>query len=163
MMRLTVSLLFLLFSFSAVAQKQLILLKKGKPMHRFNAGDDIYIKIKGNPDRIHSYVNNILDDALVLHHDTIPFHTIERTYLEEGSLLNLFGGMLVTAGTGYFLIDQVNELTKGNDLSINKGVAIGSATCVVVGLPMMLTRKKSQKLSYKYRLLTVKAGDPLYR
>lgn len=152
-----------LFSCSALAQKQLLLLKKGKIMHRFLPGDDIYIKVKDNPDRIHSYINNVLDHAVVVHRDTIPFHTIERTFIEEGGLANLFGGMLVAAGTVYFVIDQVNELREGNGLNIDRSVAVGSGICVGVGLPLMLTRKKSQKLGYKYRLLMVKQGDPMYR
>ncbi len=155
--------LLLFLSLTSFAQRELVLLKKGKIMHIFMPGDDIYLKVKGNPDRIHSYVNNILDNAVVLHTDTIPFHTIERTYLQEDNLANIVGGLLVTAGTVYFLLDQANELRQGNGLNINKGVAVGSAICVGAGLPLLLTKKKSQKLGYKYRLMMVKAGDPMYR
>ena len=162
-MRLLISVLLLLFSFSLTAQKQLVLLKKGKIMHYFMPGDDIYLKVKGNPERIHSYVNNILDNAVVLHTDTIPFHTIERTYLKEDNTMNLFGGFFVAAGSVYFLIDQANQLREGNGLNIDKGVAIGSGLCLGVGLPMMLIKKKSQKLGYKYRLMMIKRGDPMYR
>lgn len=162
-MRIKIIALFLFISFASFAQRELVLLKKGKIMHIFMPGDDIYLKIKGNPDRIHSYVNNILDNAVVLHTDTIPFHTIERTYLQEGNIANLFGGMLVAAGSVYFLVDQMNELREGNGLNINKSVAIGSGICVGVGLPLLLTKKKSQKLGYKYRLMMVKRGDPMYR
>ncbi len=162
-MRIKIITLFLFISFASFAQRELVLLKKGKIMHIFMPGDDIYLKIKGNPDRIHSYVNNILNNAVVLHTDTIPFHTIERTYLQEGNIANLFGGMLVAAGSVYFLVDQMNELREDNGLNINKSVAIGSGICVGVGLPLMLTKKKSQKLGYKYRLMMVKRGDPMYR
>jgi hypothetical protein len=34
---------------------------------------------------------------------------------------------------------------------------------VATGLPLALIKKKSQVISYKYRLMMVKAGDPLYR
>jgi hypothetical protein len=143
--------------FPANAQKQLLLLKKGKILHRFYPGDDIYIKIKGNPDRIHSYVNNILDNAVVLHHDTIPFHQIERTYIYESGGRNAAGTTFVGAGVILFLIQLINQG------EIDSGVTIVSGALVGVGLPMMLIKKKSQVLSYKYRLLMVKAGDPLYR
>ena len=162
-MRVLISVCLLFISLTSFSQRQLVLLKKGKIMHIFMPGDDIYLKIKGNPDRIHSYINNILDNAVVLHHDTIPFHTIERTYLEEGNIANLFGGLLVAAGSVYFIVDQMNELREGNGLNIDKGVAIGSGICLGVGIPMLLTKKKSQKISYKYRLMMVKKGDPMYR
>ena len=162
-MRVLISVCLLFISITSFSQRQLVLLKKGKIMHIFMPGDDIYLKIKGNPDRIHSYINNILDNAVVLHRDTIPFHTIERTYLEEGNIANLFGGLLVAAGSVYFIVDQMNELREGNGLNIDKGVAIGSGICLGVGIPMLLTKKKSQKISYKYRLMMVKIGDPMYR
>lgn len=163
-MRLLICLFLVSIGTGAVAQKQLLLLKKGKIMHRFHPGDGIYVKVKDNPDRIHSYINNIFEDAVVLQNDTIPFHTIERTYLDESNLANVFGGLLVTAGALYFVIDQANEVRQGNGLNINKDVAIGSGLCIGVGLPLMLAHKKSQKLGgYKYRLLMVKQGDPMYR
>jgi hypothetical protein len=158
------SLILLFLSFAAPAQKQLLLLKKGKVLYRFLPGDGIYIKLKGNPDRIHSYLNNILDDAIVLHHDTIPFHTIERTYVYESAGRNTSGGTLVAAGVILFSIDQVNSvIIQKNDFEINSGVTITSLAFITAGLPLMLIKKKSQVLSYKYRLMTVKEGDPMYR
>jgi hypothetical protein len=154
----------LLISIKTFSQKQLILLKKGQVMHRFNAGDDIYIKVKGNPDRIHSYVNNILPDAVVLSQDTIPLHKIERTYIYESARMNSSGSKLVAAGVLLFLIDQVNEVViHKNDFKIDRGVTITSFALITAGLPLMLIKKKSQVISYKYRFIVVKAGDPLYR
>jgi len=155
---------FLFSSFSLFAQRQLLLLKNGHVMHRFYAGDEIYIKVKGNPDRIHSYINNILEGALVVHTDTIPFHQIERTYLYESARMNSTGTHLVAAGCLLFAIDQINETAiQKNDFSLNRGISIASISLATVGLPLMLIKKKSQVMSYKYRLMMVKAGDPLYR
>jgi hypothetical protein len=102
--------LILFFSGSVLhAQRQLLLLKKGRVLHRFYPGDDMYIKLKGSPDRIHSYLNNILEDALVLQKDTIPFHKIERTYIYESERRNSNGAMLVVAGVLLFGIDVINQ------------------------------------------------------
>lgn len=156
--------ILILSGFSADAQRQLILLKNGRVMHRFYPGDDIYIKLKGNPDRLHSYLNNILDNALVLQQDTIPFYKIERTYLYESARRNANGAMLVSGGILLFGIDFVNqEWIQKTGYEATSGISIASAALVTVGLPLALIKKKSQVLGYKYRLLMVKQGDPLYR
>jgi len=160
-----VFLLYLLFSgYASQAQRQLLLLKNGHVLHRFYPGDDIYIKVKGNSDRIHSYINNILEDAVVLHTDTIPFHKIERTYIYESARRNANGAQLVAAGVLLFAIDYVNqEWIQKRDYEAGRGIPIASGILVAGGLPLMIIKKKSQVISYKYRLLMVKAGDPLYR
>ena len=168
MARIGAVLIFILaFLFSGLdlhAQRQLVLLKNGHVMHRFNPGDDIYIKVKGNPDRIHSYLNNILEDAIVLHTDTIPFQRIERTFLYESARRNANGAMLATGGILLFGIDFVNqEWIQKTGYEATSGVSIASAVLITAGLPLALIKKKSQVLGYKYRLLMVKAGDPLYR
>jgi len=155
--------LIFLFSYS-FSQRQLLLLKNGHVMHRFYPGDDIYLKLKGSPDRIHSYLNNILEDALVLQKDTIPFHTIERTYLYESATRNSNGAKLVVAGVLLFGIDFANqEWIQKKEYDASSGVTIASGVLVAAGLPLMLIKKKSQIISYKYRFLMVKVGDPLYR
>lgn len=158
---------FLLLFFSGTvlhAQRQLLILKKGHVMHRFYPGDDVYLKLKGSPDRIHSYLNNIMEDALVLQKDTIPFHKIERTYIYESERRNSNGAKLMVAGVLLFGIDYANqEWIQKKDYDASSGVSITSAVLVGTGLPLMFIKKKSQVISYKYRLMMVKAGDPLYR
>jgi hypothetical protein len=157
------ALILIFLSFSAIAQKQLLLLKGGTILHRFYPGDDMYIKVKGNQDRIHSYVNNILSDAVVLNQDTIPFHTIERTYFYESAQMNSAGSKLLAAGILLCLGDYINQVAiQKNDFEIGRGVILVSATLITAG-SLMLIKKKSQLLSHKYRLMMVKAGDPLYR
>jgi len=166
-LRISVTLLFLglIFSDSPLqAQRQLLLLKKGHVMHRFYPGDDLYLKLKGNPDRVHSYLNNILEDALVLQNDTIPFHTIERTYIYESERRNSNGAKLLMAGVLLFVIDFANqEWIQKKEYDPGSGVTIASGVLVAAGLPLMLIKKKSQVISYKYRFLMVKVGDPMYR
>jgi hypothetical protein len=156
--------ILLSFSFSSFAQRQLLLLKNGKVLHRFYPGDDIYIKIKGNADRTHSYLNNILEDAIVLQQDTIPFRSIERTFIYESERRNVNGAQLVAAGVLLFGIDFVNQQwVQKTDYKATSGISIASGVFIAGGLPLMLIKKKSQLISYKYRLLMVKVGDPLYR
>jgi hypothetical protein len=149
--------------FQACSQKQLLLLKRGKIIHVYQPGETIRLKMKGDDNITRSYVNNILEYAVVLHQDTIPFIKIERLYISEPSVINKIGGMLTVGGGGLFAIDQVNQLIQGNGLNLDQDISTVSLVSVGVGLPMMLIRKKSQKLRYPYKLFMVKQGDPLYQ
>ena len=144
-------------------QKQLVLLKREKVLLRLNYGDDFNYRLKGSKVVMPSYVNNLYDTAVVAHKDVIPFHKIDRVYFEHSSFGNRFGTFLVIGGVGYFLIDQFNEvIVHGEEPTIDENVATTSAILVGAGLPLMLIKKKSQRLGGKYRLLTVEEGSPFY-
>ena len=159
--------LFLLIFFViplAKGQKQLVLLKKEKVLLRLYPGDDFIFTLKGSKTIHASYINNLFDTAVMAHTEIIPFHKIDKVYFKHGSYLNMIGGGLVIGGAGYFLVDQFNELiVKGHKASIDKKVTTTSAIMVGVGLPLMLIKKKSQRIGGKYRLLTVGEGSLLYQ
>lgn len=145
------------------AQKQLVLLKREKVMMRFNPGDGIVISLKGKKQKVDSYINNLFDTAVVLHNTVVPLHKIDRVYFSHTGLVNLIGKFLVVAGVAYFVIDQFNVIVvNGDEPSLNEDVTAASVAMVGVGLPMMLIKKKSQKLAGKYRLITVSEGSPFY-
>jgi hypothetical protein len=148
----------------AAAQKQLVLLKNEDVVLRLYPGDEIVFKLKGS-DRIwKTYVNNIFATSVMTHSDTIGYHEIERIYFRQSAFYNRIGSGLVTLGLGLFLVDQINVvLVNGEDPSLDSGVSTVSLTSVAVGLPMMLIKKKSQKLNHKYRLLTVEKGSAFYQ
>jgi hypothetical protein len=147
----------------ADAQKQLVVLKNEKVLLRLYPGDELVFTLKGSKKVRKSYVNNLFDTAVVVHQDVIPYHKIGRIYFKRGNLLNVVGGLLVTGGVGYFLIDQVNVvLVHGEEANINSGVATSSAIMAGVGLPMMLVQKKYVRLGGKYRVLMVDKGSGFY-
>jgi len=148
----------------AFAQKQLVLLKKQKIILQLEYGDDIAYKLKGSDDIVRSYVNNIYDTAVVAHKTIVPFHKIDRLYFKNGSFMNVVGTLLVVGGVGYFAIDQLNEIVvQGEKASLNDNVTTASIAMVAAGLPMMLIKKKSQRMKRGYRLLAVDRDSPFYR
>jgi hypothetical protein len=156
-------LLFLAVTF-AHAQKQLVLLKGQRVILRLYPGDDIAFREKGFRSVRHSYVNNLSDTAVVTHNDTIAFHTIDRLYFRQSRFYNVLGNALVIGGAAYFLIDQVNEIAvHGNKASFDQGVNRISIPAVIIGLPLMLIHKNSQRLTPKYHLLMVKPGSIFYK
>ena len=161
--KILVLLICLLPTAAAFSQKQLVLLKREKVLLRLNYGDDFNYRLKGSKTMRYSYVNNLYDTAVLAHKDIVPFHKIDRIYFNHSSFGNRFGTFLVIGGVGYFLIDQFNTvIVQGEEASIDKNVATTSAILAGVGLPLMLIKKKSQRIGGKYRLLTVEKGSSFY-
>lgn len=130
---------------------------------RFNPGDQFVISLKGKKQKIDSYVNNVFDTAVLVHRTLIPIHKIDRIYFRQSGLLNLVGKFLVVGGVAYFLIDQFNVIVvDGEKADLDENVTTVSATMVGVGLPLMLIKKKSQRVRGKYRLFVVEKGSPFY-
>ena len=147
----------------AQGQKQLVLLSREKVIMRFNPGDEFTISLKGQKKKLESYINNLFDTAVMVHKTLVPLHKIDKIYFKQSGLLNLIGKFLVVGGVGYFVIDQFNTvIVHGEKASIDEGVATTSAVMVGVGLPMMLIKKKSQRIGGRYRLMTVEEGSPFY-
>jgi len=155
-MRLSLLLAVLLISFFARGQKQLLLMKGERVKFRFEPGDEIVFKTKGNERIWTTYVNNLFDTVLVTHRDTIPLHQIERIYFQQSSFANRIGGALVVGGAALFLIDQLNyTVIQGNDPSVDAWVSQVSLGAIAVGLPMMIIKKRYQRINYKHRLRVV--------
>lgn len=165
----SISVILLLFILAiatdAAAQRQIVILKNEKVLHRFYPGDEIAFTLKKAPrDVQRSYVNNIFDTALLVHDQVVAFHNIERIYFQRHTLWSDAGPKLIVAGVAIFLIDQLNTVVVQDEpASIDKGVAITSAAITGAGIAMTLTKKKYQKIGGKYRLRMVEEGSPFYR
>jgi hypothetical protein len=159
-----ISFLTLCLTIPGISQKQLILLKKETVLLRLYPGDELIIKLKGRKEVVTSYVANLYDNAVVAHRDTIPFNKIERIYFTQSKFYNRMGYFLVIGGAALFLIDQINVVAvQHQDPSLDSRISAVSISALLVGIPMILLKKKSQKLNYKYHLLTVKKGSIFYK
>lgn len=161
--KLSCILFFVSIAYCATGQKQLVLLKGQNVKLRLYGGDDFNFRLKGSKTIRRSYINNLYDTAVVAHRDVIPFHKIDRVYFDQGNFANVVGGLLVAGGVGYFLIDQVNlVIVNKQEPAFEKSVLLPSAIMISTGLPMMLIKKRSQKLGGRFRLLVVEKGSPFY-
>ena len=146
------------------AQKQLVFLNHETVLKRYYPGDDIVFKLKGSNSITQSYVNNLYDTAVVIHADIIPFRKIERVYFVQHRFYNTIGTLLVMAGVGYFLIDQLNRVAvHGDKPGFTASESRFSLTTIGIGLPLMLFKKRSQRVDYRHQFLMVKNGSPFYR
>lgn len=159
-------LVFLFISATGMAwcQKQLILLNREDVILRLYPGDEIVYRLKGSKSTKTTYVNNLSDTSVVTHRDTVPFHTIERIYFHQPKFYNKVGTFLVIFGGGLFLIDQINTvLVQGNEPSLDDRLSATSLTSLAVGMPLMLIKKKFQKINYRHRLRMVEKDSFFYR
>ena len=148
---------------SVSAQKQLILMKRENVLVRLYPGDEIVFKLKDNKRVWRSYINNLSDTSVVIHRDTIPFHQIERLYFRQEKFHNRLGAYLIAGAIALFAIDQINyTLIQGNEFTVDSGISKASIGGVLVGIPLVLARKKYQKVDYRYRLFTARKGSPFY-
>jgi hypothetical protein len=162
-LRLLILTLLLLATSLGLAQKQLVLLSREKVILRLNPGDEFIISLKGDKRKINSYINNLFDTAVMVHKTLIPFHKIDKVYFKHSAFVNRFGNWLVVGGVAYFLIDQFNTvIVQGDKASLDEDVTTVSVGMVAVGLPMMLIKKRYQRIGRKYRLMVVEEGSPFY-
>lgn len=151
-------------SLKAQVPRQLIVVRKGEVFYRYRAGDNIRIKVKGSDVPIRSYVNNFLDDAVVVATDTIPLLLIEKTYIDAGERARTSGATMIVGGLLLFAGDQFNNsVLQDNDFDVNGGVVVVSGALIASGLALRLFSNKEQEMGYRYRLMIVKQGDPLFR
>jgi hypothetical protein len=148
----------------AAAQKQLILLRNERVLLRLRPGDEFIFRLKNSKTIRRTYINNVFETSVVTHRDTVAFHNIDRVYFGQSKFYNRLGAAMVVGGGALFLIDQLNMVVvQGNEPSLDHGISTVSAAAVVIGLPMALIHKKSQRLNYKYRLLMAKKGSVFFQ
>jgi hypothetical protein len=144
-------------------QRQVVILKGQQIIWRLKAGDDFIYKLKNKKGKHESFVNNIYDYGILADRDTVRFSDIDRIYFDAPRFYNRLGGAMVVGGGALFLIDQLNVVVvHGEQPSLDAWVTKVSLTALVVGLPMMLIKKKSQRMNYKFRFLTVRTGSIFY-
>lgn len=145
------------------AQMQLLLLKHERILLRLYPGDDFVYRLKGSRTVKSSYVNNLSETEVFTHQDTVPFHTIDRIYFRHSTFMNRLGSRLFAGGIVLLVIDQGNELIQGHSLNLDRGVSTVCLALAGAGLPMMLIRKRAQRLNYKYKLMMVEKGSVFYK
>lgn len=157
------SFLLILTSHLSFGQKQLVVLKYDEVVARFSPGQAFDFKYKGNREKISTYIRDISDTAIVTYDDTVSLYEIDRVYFEQHAFHQTLGAALVIVGAGRFVIDQINNLAvHGNKPSLDSEVNQFSISTVLLGLPMLLIRKRSQKMLYKYKAIIVNQDSYLY-
>jgi len=156
--------LLLICGAGAHGQKQLVVLKREKVLLRLFPGDEFIYRLKGSNTIRTTYVNNLSDTAVVTHRDIVPFHRIDRLYFPQRRFYNTVGTALVIFGAGLFIIDQLNvTVVNKKSPDLDPQVTALTLSSLAAGIPLMVIKKKSQRLKYPVRLMMVEKGSAFYR
>lgn len=131
---------------------------------RLFPGDEFIYRLKGSNTIRTTYVNNLSDTAVVTHRDIVPFHRIDRLYFPQRRFYNTVGTALVIFGAGLFIIDQLNvTVVNKKSPDLDPQVTALTLSSLAAGIPLMVIKKKSQRLKYPVRLMMVEKGSAFYR
>ena len=132
----------------ANGQKQLILLKRGDVIARFTEGEHIKCELK-NKTIIEGIAIRFNDFSILTLNDTIPFESIYKINVKgrrKANTLNKLGTVMMIAGVGYFVIDQINTLIVDGQNGIDEQVVITSVALTATGAALRFIRSPYQKL-----------------
>ena len=160
------SLLFLLLlTFAAQAQKQLVLLKRGKVVGNFQEGKYIYMQLKDGT-KSEGMIIELLEFSIITTNDTVPFNKIKKIGIPKGQrkgIAPLFGGLLLACGIGYFTINQINSALGYNPPGIDKQIAVASAVLVTVGSALYFIRPHYRRVNMGTYLRTIDYKSKFYK
>jgi len=155
----------LLFSFTASAQKQLVLLKSGKPVGRFTEGEYIYVIMKDGTAR-EGMIIELLEFSVITSNDTIQFNKIHKVGIpkaERRGAAPLVGGLLFAGGAIYVGLDLVNSALGYNPEGVDRQVIVASATLMTVGSALIFIKRKYRRVNNGTFLRTVDYKSKFYK
>lgn len=162
-MRLWPILLFLVVN--SFAQKQLVLLKKGKPVGRFTEGEYIHFIMKDGSRREGKIVE-LMEFSVITSNDTVQFNKISKIGIPKGErsgISPLFGGLLLGAGVTYLSIDLINSALGYNTSGVDQDVVKASAVMIGVGSVLFFIRPKYRRVNEGTFLRTVDYKSKFYK
>ncbi len=163
----TLAILFFNVSFLSIGQTQLVLLNKERVVIRFGYGDDFTYMRKKSKHFTHGVMLGATEFAVITFNDTIPFSSIERVDLKghgQRHFPTLLSKFLITAGIGYFVLDQFNHvIVQGQKPDWEPTVWKPSLVLVASGFALKLTRRRSQRIRFPAKLLAVERGSMFYK
>ena len=154
----------LLSAVSAMAQKQLILLKRESVQVRFTEGEYLRCKLK-NKEKREGKILQLTETQIITSNDTLWMSSIESLNVKgkrKVSVTKGIGGLLFIGGLGYFAIDQINSLiVKGADDFDEKGAVI-SLSIAATGAAILFIKSPYKKV-YGHTLKTIDYTSRFYR
>ena len=168
-------LFLLLIAFAAEAQKQLVLLKRGKPVGRYGEGEAIYVVMKDGR-HLEGVIIELLEFSAVLSRidtvnlskvvDTVQFNKVHKVKIpkdERKGISPLFGGLLIASGAVFLGVDLINSAAGYNTEGVDKGVVQASAIMMGVGSLLVFIKAKYRRMNNGTFFRTVDNKSKFYK
>lgn len=156
----------LISSLSAVAQKQLILLRNDHVVGRFTEGEYLHVVMRDGSKR-EGVIIELLEFSAITSNDTVPFNKIEKVGIPKGrrrGFSPVFGGFMLAVGVTLIGFDALNSAT-GNTATggIDPKIAKTSATLIAAGSLLMFIKPKYTRVNNGTFLRTIDYKSRWYK
>jgi len=159
--------LFILTCISSVslAQRQVVVMRKGKVVSRYNAGDFIQYSTSTPRKFERDLIMNLTDTTIVLRNDTVAIHQIRLVeYHPTGLSVEKAGKDCIVAGALLFLGDIINvTLVQDQPYETDRGVVVASVALVTTGVVLRILGHQYMKIRLNNRIWIVNSESPLYK
>jgi len=165
----------LLMTLTAGAQKQLVLLKFGKPVGRYAEGEVINVVMKNDRayegiivdlQEFYAIISRIDTVQLAKVVDTVHFNKVYKVKIPKGErkgIAPLFGGLILTSGIVYLGVDLINSAAGYNSAGVDESVVKASAIMIGVGGLLVLIKPKYRRMNNGTFFRTVNRDSKFYK
>jgi hypothetical protein len=142
-----------IFSSSAYAQKQLVLVKKNKVIARISEGESIRFKRKGEDHFARGIIEGIQKESFRIGEDTTYLYNVVAIDLRgkssSGFKVRQSGVMLIVAGSALLVISAINTGVPGSGITTVSGAFIGT------GIFMLFVNNDIFKIGRKKKVIAM--------
>ena len=164
MKRVTALLLFLLLAFTAsVHGQQLLIMKKGKVIARYNPGDEIYFELKDQRQMHHAVLQSLREFYFVtVHGDTIQHSRVARIGFKSPNRKK-HGMITALSGLALLGVYGLNSIAFDENSTSMRGLRLVGLLAVGSGMIIWFTSESSVRINGVKRLKYASYDSPLYR
>ncbi len=154
-------------STTAVAQRQLVVLKNEEVLARYQKGDVIHFAREHDKEILIQRILDLNDTLLMMNFDSVVYYRIKKLDIkgkQQTSYTRRLGSMMIVAGVVLPLAELFNTgVIQNDEPSVSSGVWAASATLIAAGSALAFINKPYFKPGRKYRLIIVDKRSPFYK
>jgi len=159
--------IFFVFFSTAVAQRQLIILKNENVLARYQKGDVLkFARVQDKEIQIQRILE-LNDTLIMMNFDSVAYYKIKKLDIraKEGSKFSTrLGATMMFAGVLLPLIDVFNTtVIQDEDASVSEGVWITSGALIGAGAALVFIKNPYVKPGRKYHVMIVDERSPFYK
>ncbi len=159
---------FFLFSKISFSQKQVILIRGGTIIARFNEGQYFKCVLKKNHRYTEGHIIELNDFSMITSKDTIQFKDILKVDVSKqrhAVFTKILGSALLIGGRGYIGLDRLNYAVNNiGDGTLDNSVLTTSSVLAGAGIALLLIRpSKYQHVNEGYFLHTIDYTSPFFQ
>lgn len=168
MKRVVCTVIIMLATGSLFGQYQVIVLKKGNIIARYNVDNNIRYSTSTKRHFKYDGIVEISDTTIITRNDTIPYHHIRlldvRAKQRGGITMRRIGAYMIAGAILLPIADLINvTLIQGDPYEVNESMVITSLALASAGGLILLVDKPYKKIGRKTIVRIVDYKSPLYK